>query len=58
MKLIKQKAELLIQPKGLNGLEKQIEIAARTCYKSESSIKDESAKEMVEKLIKLEIAKF
>lgn len=51
MKLINQKAELLIQPKGLNGLEKQIEIAARTCYKSESSIKDGSAKDMLSKLV-------
>lgn len=51
MKLIKQKAELLIQPKGLNGLEKQIEIAARTCYKSEDKITEDSAKDMLGKLV-------
>ena len=38
MKLIKQKAELLIQPKGLNGLEKQIEKAARTCYSEDTEV--------------------
>ena len=52
MKLIKQKAELLIQPKGLNGLEKQIEIAARTCYKSENNSTGDS-KSFVDKLIKM-----
>lgn len=51
MKLIKQNAELLIQPKGLNGLEKQIEIAARTCYKSENKITEDSAKDMLGKLV-------
>lgn len=51
MKLINQKAELLIQPKGLNGLEKQIEIAARTCYKSENKITEDSAKDMLGKLV-------
>ncbi len=51
MKLINQKAELLIQPKGLNGLEKQIEIAARTCYKSEDKITEDSAKDMLGKLV-------
>lgn len=51
MKLINQNAELLIQPKGLNGLEKQIEIAARTCYKSEDKITEDSAKDMLGKLV-------
>lgn len=51
MKLINQKVELLIQPKGLNGLEKQIEIAARTCYKSEDKITEDSAKDMLGKLV-------
>lgn len=51
MKLINQKAELLIQSKGLNGLEKQIEIAARTCYKSEDKITEDSAKDMLGKLV-------
>ena len=35
MKLIEQKAELLVQPKGIIGVYQQIERAARTCYKSE-----------------------
>lgn len=51
MKLIEQKAELLIQPKGIYGLEQQIEIAARTCYKSENKITEDSAKEMMGKLV-------
>lgn len=49
MKLINQKAELLIQ----EDWKKQIEIAARTCYKSESSIKEGSAEIMLEKLINM-----
>lgn len=51
MRFINQNAELLIQPKGLNGLEKQIEIAARTCYKSEDKITEDSAKDMLGKLV-------
>ena len=48
MKLINQSVEYLPQ----EDLFKQIERAARVCYKSESSIKDGSAKKMVDGLIK------
>lgn len=47
MKLINQKAELLIQ----QDWKKQIEIAARTCYKSEDKIAEGTADKMLEKLI-------
>ena len=40
MKLIKSKAEYLPQQKGLEGIYKQIEFAARVCYKSENNIID------------------
>ena len=36
----------------LNSIYKQIEIAGRTCYKSEDKITDTSAKEFVERMIK------
>lgn len=40
MKLIKPKAKLIEQTSGLNGIYKQIELAGRTCYKSEDKIVD------------------
>ena len=52
MKLIKPKAELLIQRPGLEGVYKQIELAGRTCYKSEDKIMENSAKPFVDRLIK------
>lgn len=52
MKLINQSAELLIQPQGLEGIYKQIEIAARVCYKSENRSTGDS-KSFVDKLIKM-----
>jgi len=52
MKLIEQKAELLIQPECLEGMYKQIEIASRTCYKSENNSTGDS-KSFVDKLIKM-----
>lgn len=51
MKLIESKAELLLQPDGLEGVYKQIEICGRTCYKSTDKITDESAKPFVERMI-------
>ena len=57
MKLIKQKVELLSQnyelPQSelLNNIYKQIEIAGRTCYKSEANITDTSAKDFVDRMI-------
>lgn len=52
MKLIKPKAELIEQVPGLNGIYKQIELAGRTCYKSEDKITDGSAKEFVDRIIR------
>lgn len=52
MKLIESYYEIIPQEPGLKGVYKQIEIAARNCYKSESFIKEGSAEKMVEALIK------
>ena len=52
MKLIKPTFEILPQSKGLDGIYKQIEIAGRTCYRSEDKITDTSAKEFVDRMIK------
>ena len=54
MQLTKQSAILLPQEPGLEGVYKQIELAARTCYKSEDRTTPESAKRMVDALIKNE----
>lgn len=51
MKLIESKAELLLQPDGLEGVYKQIEVCGRTCYKSEDKITEDSAKGFVERMI-------
>lgn len=52
MKLIKQSFEILDQQCGLEGIYKQIEVAGRTCYKSEDKITEDSAKEFVDRMIK------
>lgn len=52
MKLIEAYTEIIPQASGLEGIYKNIEIAARNCYKSESFIKEGSAKKMVDALIK------
>jgi thymidylate synthase (FAD) len=52
MKLIKPKACLIEQAPGLNGIYKQIELAGRTCYKSEDKITEDSAKGFVDRMIK------
>lgn len=51
MKLIKPKAEYLPQANSLEGVFKQIEIAGRTCYKSEDKITEDSAKGFVDRMI-------
>lgn len=51
MKLIKPKAELLIQKNGLNELYKHIEKCSRVCYKSEDKITEDSAKPFVDRMI-------
>ena len=52
MKLIKPKVELLLQQPDLEGVYKQIELAGRTCYKSEDKITDDSAKGFVDRMVK------
>lgn len=52
MKLIKPKAELIIQKNGLNELYKHIEKCSRVCYKSEDKITEDSAKPFVARMIK------
>ena len=53
MKLINSKVEIL-EPTGytINDIYKHIEIAGRTCYKSEDKITPTSAKEFVDRMIK------
>lgn len=52
MKLVKPKFEILEQPSGLEGIYKMIEIAGRTCYRSENKITPDSAKGFVDRMIK------
>lgn len=51
MKLIESKAELIQQKPGLDGIYEQIEIAGRTCYKSEGKMA-ENHKAFVDRMIK------
>lgn len=53
MRLIESSVEVLEQGSGLDGIYKQIERAGRTCYKSEDKITEDSAKEFVDRMIKL-----
>ena len=52
MKLIESKVEVIEQQPGLEGVYKQIELAGRTCYKSEDKITEDSSKEFVDRMIK------
>lgn len=52
MKTIKQSFKIIPQDKGLEGIYKQIELAGRTCYKSEDKITETSAKEFVDRMVK------
>lgn len=52
MKLIQSEAKYIPQENGLEGIYKQIELAGRTCYKSEDKITEDSAKEFVDRMIK------
>lgn len=52
MKLCKPSFEILDQQCGLEGIYKQIELAGRTCYKSEDKITEDSAKGFVDRMIK------
>ena len=53
MKIIKPSFEIIDQQPGIEGLLKHIELAGRTCYKSEDKITEGSAKEFVERMIRL-----
>lgn len=52
MKLIKSSATIIEQEKGIDGIYKAIELAGRTCYKSEDKITNTSNKEFVDRMIK------
>lgn len=52
MKLIDPSVELMTQPQGIEGIYKHIEAVARTCYKSEDKITEDSAEPFVNRLIK------
>lgn len=52
MKLINSSFEIIEQKPGLEGIYKQIELAGRTCYHSESNITEDSAKGFVDRMIK------
>lgn len=52
MKLLKPSFGILEQQPGLIGLYKQIELAGRTCYRSEDKITEDSAKAFVDRMIK------
>jgi thymidylate synthase (FAD) len=52
MKLIKPGFAIIKQEPGLDGMYKQIELAGRTCYKSEDRITIDSAKGFVERMVK------
>lgn len=52
MRLINSDLEILEQQPGLDGMYKQIELAGRTCYKSEDKITEDSAKAFVDRMIK------
>lgn len=52
MKLIKPHFEILEQQSGIDGIYKMIELAGRTCYRSEDKITEDSAKSFVDRMIK------
>lgn len=52
MKLIKPSYQIIEQPPGLEGIYQQIEIAGRTCYKSQRK-EGTIAKDFVDKIVKL-----
>lgn len=52
MRLINSGLEILEQQPGLDGMYKQIELAGRTCYRSEDKITPDSAKVFVDRMIK------
>lgn len=51
MNLITPKFEILEQQPGIDGIYKMIELAGRTCYRSEDKITEDSAKGFVDRMI-------
>lgn len=51
MRLIKPKVELIKQEPGVEGLFKHMELCARTCYKSEDKITEDSARKFINNVI-------
>lgn len=51
MKLIESSVELLKQEPSMSGINKIIELAGRTCYKSEANITENSAEEFVKRMV-------
>jgi thymidylate synthase (FAD) len=51
MNLIKPSFEIIEQAPGIHGVKKQIELAGRTCYKSEDKITDTSCEEFVSRMV-------
>lgn len=54
MRLIEPRFEIIEQQSGLEGVYKQIEIAGRVSHKSEDKITENSSKEFVDRMIKLQ----
>ena len=52
MKIIEPSVQILEQEPGLQGIYKQIELAGRTCYKSEDKMTESSAEDFVNRMIK------
>lgn len=52
MHLCKPKFEIIEQQPGIDGIYKMIELAGRTCYRSENKITENSAKGFVDRMIK------
>ena len=51
MKLVESGVELIMQEPGMKGVNKMIELAGRTCYKSEANITEDSSEAFVERMI-------
>ena len=51
MRLIKPKVEVINQEPGVEGLFKHMELCARTCYKSEDKITEDSARKFIDNVI-------
>ena len=51
VRLIKPKVEIINQESGVEGLFKHMELCARTCYKSEDKITEDSARKFIDNVI-------